>query len=922
MKNVWRAIALPSVRKKDIEIALNSSNLDWQSIGHIAATSSLSKSLRGTSCNAHNVGQLIEMLVFSSMPKPYLLNLTDFPDAKLMSQNCEEYENQESNWRAIVSGRQMKIGLEFNQIFRDFLSESGLNGEIRNILRREKKSIRQGIQTLLAGGFNSGNIQDETPNNSANPITSAVKEAWEYLDANFAPINVYRDFLWINEDEYISQETPRSRAVKKILLTTLEIAFGKTNGRRTLIHHGFYFYTPPQWALFQLMRNTEGIDQIFIIHDDGFNPAFETWRKFFKTDWRMPEIEYLNSKSEVTYQATAFSEILTGGSPSFGKLSKEISVLKCRTPADFTRHWILAKELGGDRKPQLFAALPEEVERFVELEFDSGVISASNLAYLPVGVFLLGIHRSIDMSNIDDIQISIKGPTLIDIASTNFIETGIDDSILVQTLNKVLPYFSDCVSPHDWRARLKMLKEDVFPTMNAMGAKKEEDSDVDRITKLVGNPLRLAIWIDLSEKELKYLEIFLNLTIDLIEQIANSQSRNLKSYLDFIGSKLEAGLRNENARIQKEILNKISGFSIGTSNKYDIDGLIEVVEILLGQQAEFSGIGEDILNFTAKPLRALDSLGLIRSGGDVLVANLSDGAFPSKHQSLPWPFNLDLLTGNYEVISREILRARGDYSTLSDLYLLWLALDGVEDGSKIILSWIAELPTEVRELSSLIKLILQPERLTRPVGVNVGGLEVLNTSGNLNVDATRVAGVPYKVIETKPPIQIAADLINPIALSSSLICDRRFAIQWAVGPSPGFQSEHIHRMLYGNFQTILFEKYKLAWEESEDFREKLWIFMSPGQRASSFAKRRIKKTGAAIAWIFTLSGSKGSSKSRGKSSVFDLAYQIALGINPPPSATELMDTQARFLPEGAMEYKICNMCPVKPRCGHAVTQRN
>ena len=193
MKNVWRAIALPSVRKKDIEIALNSSNLDWQSIGHIAATSSLSKSLRGTSCNAHNVGQLIEMLVFSSMPKPYLLNLTDFPDAKLMSQNCEEYENQESNWRAIVSGRQMKIGLEFNQIFRDFLSESGLNGEIRNILRREKKSIRQGIQTLLAGGFNSGNIQDETPNNSANPITSAVKEAWEYLDANFAPINVYRD---------------------------------------------------------------------------------------------------------------------------------------------------------------------------------------------------------------------------------------------------------------------------------------------------------------------------------------------------------------------------------------------------------------------------------------------------------------------------------------------------------------------------------------------------------------------------------------------------------------------------------------------------------------------------------------------------------------------------------------------------------
>jgi hypothetical protein len=454
-----------------------------------------------------------------------------------------------------------------------------------------------------------------------------------------------------------------------------------------------------------------------------------------------------------------------------------------------------------------------------------------------------------------------------------------------------------------------------------MGTKKDEDSDVDRITKIVGNPLRLAIWIDLSEKELEYLEVFLNLTMDLIEQIANSQSRNLKSYLDFIGSKLEAGLRNENARIQKEILSKISGFSIGTSNRYDIDGLIEVVEILLGQQAEFSGIGEDVLNFTAKPLRALDSLGFIRSSGDVLVANLSDGAFPSTHQALPWPFNLDLLTGDYEVISRDILKARSDYSTLSDLYLLWLALDGVDSGSKIVLSWIAELPTEVRDLSSLIKLILRPERLTQPVGVNVGGLEVLNPSGILSVDATRVAGLPHKMIDTKPPMQKAADLIDPIALSSSLICNRRFAIQWAVGPSPGFQSEHIHRMLYGNFQTILFERYKLAWEESEVFREKLWIFMSPGQRASSFAKRRIKKTGAAIAWIFTLSGSKGSSQSRRKSSVFDLAYQSALGLNPPPTADSLMDIQPQFLPRGVMDYKICNMCPVKPRCGHAVTQK-
>ena len=915
MNNQWRAIALPSVRKEKIEIALNKLELEWGSVAHITATSSLCKSIRASSGNAQNIGQFIEMLILPSMPAPFKLDLTEFPDARLMSTSLEEYETRESGWRAIVSGRQMKIGLEFNQKFREFLADSDYKSEVKNILRREKRSIRQGVQTLLAAGFGFENVNAHSGKDSNKGIDAAIVDAWEYLETNFEPLTAYRDFLWIDIDQYMLQADQKSKVVRKLLLNALEIAYGPVIGQRTIVHHGFYFYTPPQWALFQLLRNTPGVNQIFIIHDDGINPAFDTWRKFFRIDWLMPEIEYIETDESSTIQARAYGEILKGKIVSFEKLSEKLNILKCRTPADFSRHWIEANLEPPTAKPQLFAAQPEEVERFVELDFDGGVVSNTNLAYLPVGIFLLGVHRSIDMSNIEEVKISIQGQTLVDIASTNFIEGDFNAFRLTSSLKKALPYFRDCVSSDDWRSRLSSLREIVLSQISSFGSKYETKLGVVRIDSIVKNPVRLVSWIDLSEIEMDELFLFVNATVRLIEQIADSESRDLRSYLDFLGAKLESGLRNENSQIQQEVLKKLNGFSIGTGNKYDIDGLIEVVEILLGQQAEFSGIGEDVFDFMAKPLRALDSLGFKRSKGDVLVTNLCDGAFPSRHNPLPWPFNLDQLIGNYEIISKDLLRDRSQFATLSELYLLWLALDGVEVQSKVILSWISELPGEVRDLSSLIKLLMIPERLSGPIREYVGGIKISTSSAQIQIEPTKASEVPMSAATSDSQIETAVKLVNGKALASAFACERRFAIQWALGPSAAYQSEHIQRMLFGNFQTIFYKLYKLPWDASVALCQEIWKFMSLGQRESSLAKRVIKTNGADPTWAFTLAGSRNTARN----GAYDIAYQSALGTHALPTAEKIVDAGATFLPVGVRDFKICNMCPVKPSCSHAVT---
>ena len=66
------------------------------------------------------------------------------------------------------------------------------------------------------------------------------------------------------------------------------------------MHHGFYFYSPVQWAFFQALARVPDVDQVFIVHDDGDNPAFSTWRYFFRTEWQMPAPVPVQVDHEVT----------------------------------------------------------------------------------------------------------------------------------------------------------------------------------------------------------------------------------------------------------------------------------------------------------------------------------------------------------------------------------------------------------------------------------------------------------------------------------------------------------------------------------------------------------------------------------------------------------------------------------------------
>ena len=123
----------------------------------------------------------------------------------------------------------------------------------------------------------------------------------------------------------------------------------------------------------------------------------------------------------------------------------------------------------------------------------------------------------------------------------------------------------------------------------------------------------------------------------------------------------------------------------------------------------------------------LDALGFKRLDRGLHLANLADGIFPSKVGTIGWPFRVESIEVSHEEvspISLEILRARSQNSALSDLYLFWLALDGVTEGKLVTLSWISDTGREEQNLSPVVSILAVPDHFSAAVLKLVGGVKI------------------------------------------------------------------------------------------------------------------------------------------------------------------------------------------------------
>lgn len=927
--NAWRAIGLPEVSENVLRQATAEIGLDWKTCGHVTATEASARWLRKSGVHAISIVELTDLIVSAGLPQGLKVEATTYPTldihSKYFADELLRFNSELRKWRSNIGGQKAGFALRIDNTLRTYLRKSAADAAAGNVLRTAIRELRKSIMFLIASNFVPRDFATDQP------LLKVAVDAWTFLESEISEVTNIRRDLWDSPDALSSPSSNAELELAQRVEAALLQVFGKPESQWQLLYHGFYFYTPQQWALWQLLKGHSKIHQCFVVHDDGTNRAFETWRHFFIERWLMPPVKQMSMMSS-DGRATALRDALEGRKVDGVALGSDTEVIGFNNPTEFVRHWRVQRAGQSDEtKPRIFAPAHKELDRVIDRMSPGQTPTTVNLANLPVGQFLLALHECIEFAMDSSPELVFTGERLVDMAASGYLDLPSDEmhpSEHIDALRRALPFFSNLRLATEWEVRAQALERLVRGEVSALGPRSDGQTDVARMSGGAANELRLVPWCDLTDGDARAVLLTVRSAANLGRELIRDGGRKPNDYLSWIRQRLERAMSKLSKEQQEQIATKLGGIQIGLTGDLDLEGVKEVVQIILGREVEFGlydeGDGSD--DQEVENIRFLDVLGLGKSEVDIHVASLSEAAFPARTQPIGWPFSFASLNqpAGRRFVSAEILRARAETSQLGDLYLFWLALAGVAPGRKLTLSWIKKDGNELQNPSSLLTLLTRPSVRDQNVINQVGGVTLGQplrdkpNVGGLNLPESR----DFEIASNKGKIRAAAEKMDRIAASSGILCSRRMVIQWALGPSHAFSTEHTQSMLYGNVYGVLVKRRRFLQGDaaSRDRRilqlvNDLWRHFTPGQRRSSMENRRVKLPGASWQWVFSLGGSKDGT------GAFDNAYRAAREPSSPIPIESLLGTDVEALlppPGPSVTSRICVFCPVSSRCASRV----
>jgi hypothetical protein len=630
----------------------------------------------------------------------------------------------------------------------------------------------------------------------------------------------------------------------------------------------------------------------------------------------MPQVEDKGGAVDLNPPAIAFMKALRGETVDAVPLNGLLKVAEFPTPARFVRAWLEDVEelaaIDKDTKVKLFAAesdaINRHIGRFAGFTQDADV----DLALLPLGAYLYGLHKCVTLSADDKVIVKLDAETLRDIVASGYLLRGNGATVnpnLVPALTRALPFFEDCVFGEDWLKRASDLHKLHVAEVSHLGGRTVSETTLERMDRVVSNPIRLAPWVDITPEDALDIQLAIEAVIEFAANVASKEKVKLNQHLGTLKNEILRGMAFLTPSTRERIEEIMNGMTLVNDTEVSVDDLLEIVGLILAPPVDFrdedrrSRGGVELVG----DLNQLDVLGLIRHDGPLHIANLSDLVFPASVRAVYWPFTLDDLQRSPEAVDPvtcEILQTRQSTASLAALYLTSLALDGVEGNHWVKLSYIKAGEREEQNQSPILALVTsfsKREVKSDAVRQRAGGVELKRIDSGSIGNNTRTRRAPQAPQSPDRTIIESMKKSGFTPVASALACPRRFATQWIAGPSPSYQAEHHQIMLYGN---LLGRQAKL-----KRLINDLWRQVTKGQRASSEAKAVVKPRGAGLSWLFTLGGSGAGVDP------ISMAYQSAMK-SELPSINDVAPQLKVYLPPAHQdtENDLCKSCPIKSRC--------
>lgn len=899
----WHALGLGSVRPEAIADALAELGVDWNDALHVTATGSLAREIRRDLHLALPVKLLMDLVHAQAYPDEWQLDFTKFPSPELLRAGDTDrtYNDSLKDWQDSETGHSIRLRLAFDEFMRDLLAQNGTDPSDAAVLKQGRRQLFEAVRAATSYGADPLRLV------GLSSIETTLARLWPDLENRLPILAQPRIDLWRGPRE-IRERTPAGRDLETRIRKALELAFGSTRLRPVLVYHGFYYYEPEQWAWFQLLRELPGITQIFIVHDDGVSPVTETWRRFFSPDLDMPAYAPAERIEGSDAGSALRAAVLGQATPTVAV--DALQVFRCENVPQFVRLWSVDRAIDAEagRTRRTYAPGAGELSRSIERLVPSTRASETELRDLPAGRFLLAAHRCLLPDKPGSFEIDPQ--SIVEMADSQFLgETTPTD---IAALRRAIAYFDRCQSDREWSDRLAQFRSMSKVTSACEHSRQEDEDDLTRMRRAALGPTRPIQWTDLSPTQMQTVATLIERAIEVIRRFGQSNNVPLRQHLNTMWGYLEKGWQDLAEERRTELLAKLRGFAQITDQPLALQGMADMVAMFLG--ATFEEVPPHLLGeerVAIRDLRGLDALGYRPAGESIHLANMSDERFPSRPSFAPWPFSEQGLSrALVQQEAAEVLRLRQDTAGLSDLYLLWLALnEGTVSGRGITISWISEQGDRPAALSPLAALLVEPEGLPNELAEMLGGIPIQSVPSAADIPAVLELPVPGEALPDVAALETVRSTIPAQALASAEACPRRFALQWALGSSASFQMAHHQGLLYGNTVGRLAQTC-MSVGDAQQLADQVWAYLTGGERSTSMLKSRVLTTTRGSAhpmWTLTLGGSRGSGRP------IDLAYQRAMKAEAPP-LDRVANESWGVLPPGTERAEVCALCPVRPIC--------
>jgi len=577
-----------------------------------------------------------------------------------------------------------------SEFFRMRISKADRNEKEKNWLmacRKNISSILSAIILLEECGISPNEID------AGEDVTLGLfLEAWDYLVEHDAP-SVNPDDMNIKKFREI-MEGLKSKEKWGSIFNKL---YGSKHPQK-LILHGFYYFTPLQYRIFNLMEK-QGTELVFLFpYDERYQFVNEIWTLTYaeengfppKSDWHIMR----SDKEE------SIGEIFEGNNVP---LVNKLSIKRYDSIIEFADDIKRIKQNGYALYSTNFHTANAILRDFYPEEYGDRKL----LSY-PIGQFVNTLNHMWD----DDRQtIILDEDSLIECFSSGWLMiSNVSGKQYMQDLMYVLPFFSGCETIVEWEERIGQLESIQKTILEQFYENLDSDEAVARWQQVMGNPLNQFSPFSVDIKKLSTILALIKQLLEMAKELfGTNQPVRVKDHmnkLDYVLKRYEVSgdLYDEELKLVEEIFEKLDDPINATAKGYPSD-IAAALNIYLTGRLDESEIQMNRVGLVM-PMYQVDAA-VIKNNSKVHVCFCDIDSMPGKKKHYVWPLNTGVIENVYAAKSDEdkkivaAMKHVMEDSAATNRYFIYSALKNRD----VELSYIANMRGEPKTPSPYIVML-------------------------------------------------------------------------------------------------------------------------------------------------------------------------------------------------------------------------